>query len=333
VEKRAQRGITSKGALFHYAVTKLLQGADRNGSSALFLAVSSQLGRNDDLEIGQIRRREREGIMGSLRIVIKGAGEMATGIACRLFMANLTNIVMLETPRPLAIRRTVSFSEVVYEGEAEVEGIKAVLMKDLEDLPRLWKREQIGVIVDPEWKTIVALKPDAVIDAIMAKRNLGTRIKEAPLVVGVGPGFNAPEDVHEVVESNGGHNLGRAICKGAAEPHTRIPAIVMDFGVDRVLRPPHAGRIRHVRHPRETVLKGDIVLCVDETPVATKIDGLLRDLIREMDVKENEKLADVDPRGVMEYYCTVTDKARAIGGGALETVMKRYNPMVGNCES
>jgi xanthine dehydrogenase accessory factor len=263
--------------------------------------------------------------MRDLRIVIKGAGEMATGIACRLFGANLRHVLMLEAPRPLTIRRTVSFSRAVYEGGAEVEGIKAVLIRDPKELARLWQLKQVGVMVDPEWRATGEVKPGVVIDAVMAKRNLGTVIGEAPLVIGIGPGFTAPEDVHVVIESNRGHNLGRAIYKGAAEPHTGIPGDIMGFSVERVLRSPHAGKIRHVRQLGDTVAKGDIVLYVDEIPVRAKIDGLLRGLIREMDVKADEKIADVDPRGVKEYCHTVTDKARAIGGGVLEAIMNRYS--------
>ncbi|MBA4418815.1 MAG: molybdenum hydroxylase [Syntrophus sp. (in: bacteria)] len=263
--------------------------------------------------------------MRNLRIAIKGGGEMATGIAIRLFMANLRSIVMLETPRPLSIRRSVLFSEAVIEGDMEVEGIKAVLIQDLKELPYLWEQKQIGVIIDPGWRAIAALKPDVVIDAIMAKRNLGTSTAEARFVVGVGPGFSAPEDVHAVIESNRGHNLGRAIYKGSAEQYTGIPGSIMGFGIERVLRSPRAGIIRHMCRLGDNVQKGDIVLYVNETPVAAEIDGVLRGLIREMNVRENEKIADIDPRGMREYCNTVADKARAIGGGVLEAVMERYN--------
>ncbi|MBA4416779.1 MAG: molybdenum hydroxylase, partial [Syntrophus sp. (in: bacteria)] len=211
--------------------------------------------------------RVRIGQMNGLKVVIKGAGEMATGIACRLYTANFTNILMLEIGQPLAIRRTVAFSESVYNREIEVEGTKAVLVQDLEDLPRLWEGECIGVMVDPEWKAVQALKPDVVIDAIMAKKNLGTKRDEAALVVGVGPGFVAPDDVHIVVESNRGHNLGKVIYKGSAEAHTGIPGSTMGFTVERVLRAPHGGMVRHVRQIGDIIMKGDIALYVDKTPV------------------------------------------------------------------
>ena len=130
--------------------------------------------------------------MKELTVIIKGAGEMATGIACRFYIANIRNIMMLEIPQPLAVRRTVAFCESIHRKEVVVEGIKGVLVEDLEDVPSVWERGLIGVMVDPEWKAIGTIKPDVVIDAIMAKKNLGTRKDEAPLVIGVGPGFTAP---------------------------------------------------------------------------------------------------------------------------------------------
>ena len=260
-----------------------------------------------------------------LTIVIKGAGEMATGIACRLYMANLTRILMLEKAEPVTIRRTVAFSECVFAGVAEVEGVKAKLITDCAESEGLWDAGNLAVMVDPEWKSIAALGPDVVVDAILAKVNLGTTRQEAPLTVGVGPGFTAPGDVHVVVESNRGHNLGRLIREGAAEPPTGIPGSTMGYTFERVLRAPHAGRVRHAHEIGDAVKKDDVILYVNDAPVAAKIDGILRGIIREMYVEANEKLADIDPRGVKEYCATITDKARAIGGGVLEAVLERFN--------
>jgi xanthine dehydrogenase accessory factor len=159
----------------------------------------------------------------------------------------------------------------------------------------------------------------------MAKRNWGTKKTEAPFVIGVGPGFAAPADVHAVVESNRGHNLGRVIYDGAAEPHTGIPGPTMGYTSERVLRSPHDGLVKHVKTLGDSVKKGEIVLYVDETPVHANIDGLLRGLIREIRVKNNEKIGDIDPRGVKEYCFTITEKARAIGGGVLEAIMHEFN--------
>ena len=263
--------------------------------------------------------------LNELVVVIKGAGEMATGIAHRLYVSHIRHIVMTEIHEPITVRRTVAFSEVVYEKEMTVEGVEAELADTIDKVQDIWKKGKIAVIVDPEWSIVKVFKPDIVIDAIMAKRNLGTKKTEAPFVVGAGPGFSAPEDVHAVVESNRGHDLGRVIYNGTAEPHTGIPGPTMGYTSERVLRSPRDGMVKHVKVLGDMVKKGEIVLYVDETPVRATIDGLLRGLIREIMVKNNEKIGDIDPRGVREYCFTVTEKARAIGGGVLEAVMHEYN--------
>ena len=263
--------------------------------------------------------------MKAVSIVIKGAGEMASGIAHRLFMANITRICMIETEKPLCVRRTVSFCEAVFEREVEVEGVVGKLVRSLAELAEAWDRKQIGILIDPSWRIIAHLKPDVVVDAIMAKRNLGTSKQEAPLVIGVGPGFAAPDNVHVVVESNRGHDLGRAIYNGAAEPHTGMPGLTAGFSRERVLRSPHGGMIRHVKSIGDTVIAGDTVLYVDATPVSAAIHGIVRGLIREIQVRGNEKVGDIEPRGDISCCYTISDKARAIAGGVLEAVMHRLN--------
>jgi xanthine dehydrogenase accessory factor len=268
---------------------------------------------------------ERGERVKGVSIVIKGAGEMASGIAYRLFMANITRICMIEIESPLCVRRTVSFCEAVFEYEVEVEGVVGRLVLDLADLAKAWDQKQIGVIIDPEWRIIADLKPDVVVDAIMAKRNLGTVKDEAPLVIGVGPGFSSPHMVHVVVESNRGHNLGRAIYNGAAEPHTGIPALTAGFSLERVLRAPHAGMVRQVKAIGDTVKAGDTVLYVDDTPVRAAIAGIVRGLIREIQVRVKEKVGDIEPSGDVSRCRTISDKARAIAGGVLEAVIRHMN--------
>jgi len=260
-----------------------------------------------------------------LSILIKGAGEMATGVAHRLYVAGIRNIIMTEIPAPLSVRRSVSFCEAVFEGAMEVEGVKAEKIDHIEDCRSVWERHGVAVFVDPQWRSISALKPHVVIDAIMAKRNLGTKKDEAPLVIGIGPGFTAQEDVHVVIESNRGHNLGRTLYRGAAEPYTGIPGQMMTYTKERVLRAPIAGMIRHVRALGDSVKAGDLVARVDDTPVFAPIDGILRGLIREIAVTEGEKIGDVDPRAKPEYCHTISEKARAIGGGVLEAIMHVFN--------
>lgn len=260
-----------------------------------------------------------------LVVVIKGAGEMASGIAHRLYMANIRQILMTDIAEPICVRRTVAFSESIYEGRMTVEGVEAERLERAEDVFDTWKRGKIGVIVDPAWSVVRVLKPDVVVDAIMAKKNLGTDKNEAPLVIGVGPGFTAPVDVHIVVESNRGHYLGRTIYEGSAEPHTGIPGPTLGYTVERVLRSPKAGRVKHAKKIGDMVAHDETVLFVDDVPVKTAIDGMVRGLIREIVVSKNEKVGDVDPRGVREYCMTITEKARAIGGGVLEAVLHVYN--------
>lgn len=257
----------------------------------------------------------------NLKVVIKGAGEMATGIAHRLFMANIKQIVMTEIPEPVTVRRTVAFSEAIHEGRWVVEGVAAELVKNTDEVFKVWKENKMAVVVDPEWRIVDELKADVVIDAIMAKRNTGTKKEEASLVIGIGPGFSAPRDVHAVVESNRGHNLGRVFYNGAAEPHTGIPGAVMGYSTERVLRSPHKGLVRHIRVIGDQVKQGETIMFVDTTPITAPFDGMLRGLIREIHVEANEKMGDIDPSGVKEHCYIITEKARAIGGGVLEAVM------------
>jgi xanthine dehydrogenase accessory factor len=263
--------------------------------------------------------------MRELTVLVKGAGEMATGIAHRLFVSGITRIVLTEIASPIAVRRGVAFSEAVYEGAKEVEGVRAKLITDHSQLDGVWKEEVIGIIVDPEWSMLAATKPDVVVDAIMAKRYTGTRKTEAPLVIAVGPGFAAPDDVHAVVESNRGHNLGRVIYQGQAEPFTGVPGATEGLRNERVLRSPMAGPVKHVKAIGDRVNKGDLVLYVGSKAVHAAISGIVRGLIREINVGANEKIGDIEPRDDLSTCYTISDKARAIAGGVFEAVMHRYN--------
>lgn len=263
--------------------------------------------------------------MKNVKVLIKGAGEMATGIAHRLFMANIRHIVMTEIAQPVTVRRTVAFSEAVYLGRMEVEGVRARRILGPANYGSVWEAGEIEVIVDPQWRSARDIDPGVVIDATMMKHYTGTNKDEAPLVIGIGPGFTAPDNVHAVVESNRGHNLGKVIFEGSAEPHTGIPGANMGYTMERVLRAPYGGTIRHVRSIGDMVSKGDLILYIGETPVYASIDGMLRGLIREITVVADEKIGDIDPRGIVEYCYTITEKARAIGGGVLEAMMHFLN--------
>ncbi len=258
-------------------------------------------------------------------IVIKGAGEMASAVAWRIYMANIRRILMLETDAPLAVRRGVSYCEAVHDGQKTVEDVSAVKV-DAGSIQAAWDRSQIGVAVDPKWELLERLRPDVVIDAILAKRNLGTRKAEAPLVIGLGPGFAAGQDVHMVVETHRGHHLGRIITSGRAAPNTGIPGPINGYTEQRVLRAPCDGAFKASGAIGDRVKKGQTVGTVAAEPVRANIDGVLRGLIRSSSqVHQGLKIGDVDPRGDVNYCHTISDKARAISGSVLEAILRVCN--------
>jgi len=261
-----------------------------------------------------------------LVIVIKGAGEMATGMACRLFRANFRHLVMLETDMPMAVRRCVSFCEAVYDGAFTVEGITARRADTASDIPRIWASGEVPVLVDPVWSVIPDLTPHVVIDAIIAKKNLGTDMGEASLVIGLGPGFCAGEDVHCVIETNRGHDLGRIIEKGPAQADTGIPGIICGVSGERVLRAPCDGLFDAVIAIGDLVRKDQVLGHVEQMPVTAKIDGMIRGMIRNRTrVPAGCKIGDIDPRGAAAVHDTISEKARAVGGAVLEAILNRYN--------
>lgn len=262
----------------------------------------------------------------ALVIGIKGAGEMASAVAWRLYMANFTSIFMMEIPRPLAVRRAVSFSEVVYENHQTIEGVRAMAAPDAGSVDRAWEKGCIAVRVDPAWTNVAQAKPDVVIDAILAKQNRGTRIDEAKLVIGLGPGFVAGRDVHVVIETNRGHHLGRIITHGRAEANTGTPGTVCGFSGERVLRAPRRGIFTTHLRIAEHVLADEEIGRVEDRPVYARIPGVIRGLLRTgTPVSKGLKLGDIDPRGDPGFCSTISDKARAISGSVLEAVLRVYH--------
>ena len=261
-----------------------------------------------------------------LVILIRGAGEMASGVAHRLYQSHF-KICMVEISHPLAVRREVSFCEAIYEGEKEVEGVRAKFISTPQEIQSVWEEGKIPLLVDPDGKkTRNFLKPDALVDAIIAKKNLGTQMRDAPLVIGLGPGFTAGEDVHIVIETNRGQNLGKMILNGTAEPDTGIPGETGGFTVERVLRTMKKGIFHSHKSIGDRVSKGSVVAVVDDFPVIAKISGMVRGLIRDgVEVRRGMKVGDIDPRGKRELCFTVSDKARAIGGGVLEAILYWFN--------
>lgn len=261
-----------------------------------------------------------------LVIGVKGAGEMATGVAWRLFQSNIRHIFMMETPHPLAVRRRVSFCEAVHDGAITVEGVAAVRISEPDQIPIVWKKGGIPILVDPAWDSVQTLHPHVVVDAIIAKRNLGTRISEAALVIGLGPGFEAGRDVHAVVETNRGHDLGRVIHKGSAQANTGVPGPIMGYTKERLLRAPCRGIFKARLEIGDQVEPGVIVGFVEQTPVTARIRGILRGLIRDNTrVTEGLKIGDVDPRGLISLCPMISEKARAVGGGVLESILTVFN--------
>jgi xanthine dehydrogenase accessory factor len=264
--------------------------------------------------------------LSDLKILIRGAGEMATGCACRLHRSGFFRLLMTETEKPLAVRRTVSFCEAVYEGSWTVESVKAERIHHVEAARDLWEKRVVPVLVDPEATRAKFLKPDVVIDAILAKRNVGTTIEDAPLVVALGPGFAASKDAHYVVETNRGHNLARLITEGYASPNTGIPGDIAGHSVLRVLRAPTDGVFQSDVPIGAQVVENQVIGHVDGEPVTAKLKGCLRGLIRPgSPVVRNLKIGDVDPRGNPAYCSTISEKARAISGAVLQAVLAAYN--------
>lgn len=259
-------------------------------------------------------------------IAIKSGGEMASAIVWRLYHARLRRIVILETKHPLAVRRTVSFCEAVHDGSCMVEDVRGVRVDGPEGIEAAWAAGDIPVLVDPAWDSLRVIRPDALVDAIIAKRNLGTSVHDAPLVVGLGPGFEAGKDAHLVVETNRGHDLGRIITHGAAAPNTGIPGTIGGFSKERVLRAPVPGKLVWDCALGDLVEKGQVLGRVDGVPVAAEISGLLRGQIRPNGhVPLGLKLGDIDPRGDLSYLHTISDKGRALGGAVLECIMRAFN--------
>jgi xanthine dehydrogenase accessory factor len=254
-------------------------------------------------------------------VLIKGAGDLATGCALRLRRSGF-RVVMTELPEPRAVRRTVAFCEAVLDGSAEVEGLRARRAGDPGEARRIIRDGEVAVLVDPAGGLARALRPDVVVDARMAKRNLGTSREEAPIVIGLGPGFRASDDAHAVIETNRGHFLGSVILEGEAEPNTGVPGDIGGHGSERLLRSPAEGRLRARRAIGDSVAVGDVVAEVSGHVVRAGVAGILRGLTRDgSKVGRAQKIGDVDPRARREHCFTVSDKARAVAGGVLEAIL------------
>lgn len=253
-------------------------------------------------------------------VVLRGGGDIASGIAHRLKRSGF-RVVILDIEKPLCIRRKVSFSEAIYSGVIEIEGIKGIRVNNLEEIYQELDKHNIPVFVDENAEIIKVLKPDIVVDAIIAKKNLGTHKEMAAITIGIGSGFNAGVDVDFVIESNRGHNLGKVIEEGKASEDTGVPSNVMGYSEERIIRAIATGNIKHFKEIGDLVEKGELISKIDNSPIYAEISGIIRGLIKEdILVKEGLKIGDIDPRGHIIDPNTISDKARSIGGGVLEAI-------------
>lgn len=259
-------------------------------------------------------------------IVVRGGGDIATGTIMKLHQCGFP-VLVLELPAPSAIRRNVAFSEAVYQGSQTVENVSCFLAKDSAEAAAFLAEGKLAMLIDPAGSCLKDFRPLALVDGILAKRNLGTSRDMAPITVALGPGFTAGEDVDAVIETRRGHHLGRVIYEGSAAPDTGIPGKIAGFDKERVIHSPAAGILRNAASITAVVKKGQTIAVIETDtgmiPVAATLDGLLRGLLRDgYPVPRGFKIADIDPRTDEYNSCfTISDKARCIAGGALEAIL------------
>lgn len=261
----------------------------------------------------------------NILVIIRGGGDLASGIAVRLFRAGF-NIIILETLHPLAIRLPVSFASAVFEGSCQIENIKGILAETYDEADQIINDNKIAILIDPIGRSFEYYKQFVLIDAIMAKRNLGTNKEQAPLVIGIGPGFEAGIDVDAVIETKRGHYLGRVIYQGSALPDTGIPGEIAGESDKRLLRAPAEGLMIPEHQIGDLVQENDVIATVNGIPLTARLSGVLRGLIYpNTPVTEGMKVGDIDHRGIKDYCFTVSDKALSIGGGTLEAICSYLN--------
>lgn len=258
-------------------------------------------------------------------IVVRGGGDIATGVCHRLFKAGF-NVLILDIEKPTTIRRRVAFSEAIYSKEIVVEGVKAVHVNRIEDIFHEINKGNIPVYIDPTGQCINEVSPLAVVDSILAKKNLGTNMDMAPITVGLGPGFEAGVDVDLVIETKRGHFLGKVIYQGFAIANTSIPGNILGHTDDRIIRATAEGKVMPLIEIGDMVEKGQVICKIGDTQVIANISGIVRGMIKEgLYVTKGYKIGDIDPRGERENVFTISEKARAVGGGVLEAIMFMKN--------
>lgn len=259
-------------------------------------------------------------------IIVRGGGDIASGTINRLHNMGF-RVLVLEISKPNFIRRKVCYGEAVYEGEFSLEGTVSKLACSLEEIYSIWEEKKIPVYIDSEMKILEKLSPDVIIDGILAKKNLGMSKELAPVTIGLGPGFEAGKNVHAVIETNRGHNLGRIIYEGKATENTGIPGIIQGYGKERVIYASAEGILKTVHDIGDVVQKDEIIAYIGTEPVKASLTGLIRGMIRGGSfVKKGLKISDIDPReDQLENCYTISDKARTVSGGAAEAVFFLLN--------
>lgn len=259
-------------------------------------------------------------------IIVRGGGDIATGTIYKLRKCGF-KVLVLEIASPSAIRRNVSFCEAVYNKKQQVEDLTCTLAENFEQAEQLLKTEGLALLVDEKCEAVEYFKPLAVVDAIIAKKNIGMYKDMAPITVALGPGFEAGRNVDAVVETMRGHNLGKVLYSGTAMANTGVPGVIKGYGRERVIHSPAQGALKNIKHITDTVKTGDVIAVIENengvTEVKATLDGILRGLIRDgYPVTKGFKIADIDPRAEEYENCfTISDKARCIAGGVLEAIM------------
>jgi len=258
-------------------------------------------------------------------VALKGAGDLATGVIHRLSRAGFA-VMATELPQPTVLRRTVAFAEAVALGEMTVEGITACRASSPGEIQAALARGLVPLAVDPKGTMLRQMQPRVLVEATLSKYNSGITMDDAPLVIALGPGYEAGKDVHAVIETNRGHNLGRVYLQGCAEPNTGVPGTIGGYGIERILRAPCAGTLYGLRQIGDQVQEGETVAVVNaddsSMPITAAISGILRGLVRDgLPVSTGMKVGDVDPRAIREHCFTISDKSRAVGGGVLEAII------------
>lgn len=275
----------------------------------------------DDVFLFETNEKELQDMDESPLVIVRGGGDLASGIIHLLFERGY-RVLVLEIPKPACIRRQVSFCEAVYEGHQCVEGVTAVLCSCEKEIRRAWSQKQVPVVIDPSGEQILKWRPEIVVDAILAKRNLGTKKSMAPLTIGLGPGFTAGEDVDAVIETMRGKTLGKIFYEGSALPNTGIPGEINGYSKERVIHAPADGNIRYVKHIGDLVKKGDTLAFLGKTEVKATMDGLLRGAIKEgYPVKKGLKIMDIEPRTEeKERLFFISDKANILAESVLQVI-------------